>query len=96
MRNYKHAMPKRNQASATEDPVSEYGYTVIFNQLADDDWQVIVPAFPEIVTHGRDLDEARQMARDAIRLVLEGARARGEQIPTESESITERVAVRLS
>ena len=89
-------MPKRSPISAKEEPVTEYGYTVVFNQLAADDWQVLVPAFPEIVTHGHDLAEAREMAQDAIRLVLEGARARGEQIPTESDSITERVAVQLS
>ena len=34
------------------------------------DWQVMVSAFPEIVTHGRDIAKARQMAQDAIRLVL--------------------------
>ena len=89
-------MRKASDTSPNDDPVSEHGYTVIFNQLADDDWQVIVPAFPEIVTHGRNLVEAREMAQDAIRLVLEGARARGEKIPTESESIIEHVAVRLS
>jgi predicted RNase H-like HicB family nuclease len=89
-------MRKPSHTSTKDEPVSEYGYTVIFNQLSGDDWQVIVPAFPEIVTHGRDLAEARRMARDAIRLVLEGARARGEQLPAESESITERVAVHLS
>ncbi len=91
-------MPKTCYTSTEQGPgsVSEHGYTVVFNQLAEDDWQVFVPAFPEIVTHGRDLVEAREMAQDAIRLVLEGARARGEKIPTESESIIEQVAVRLS
>ena len=68
-------MRKASDTSPNDGPVSEHGYTVIFNQLADDDWQVIVPAFPEIVTHGQDLAEARLMARDAIRLVLEGAPA---------------------
>ena len=50
-----------------------FGHTVVFQQRASEEWQVIVPALPEIVTHGRDLEEAREMARDVIRCVLESA-----------------------
>jgi len=39
------------------------------------------PAFPEIVTYGKDEREALAMAEDAIRLVLEDCAARGEPIP---------------
>lgn len=34
-------------------------------------YQVIVPALPEIISAGRTLQEARRMARDAIRCALE-------------------------
>ena len=38
---------------------------------------VRVPAFPEIVTYGKDEREALAMAQDAIRLVVEDSAARG-------------------
>lgn len=50
----------------------EYSYTAIFEPLKEGGYQVIIPALPEIVTAGRSLEEARQMARDAIRCALEG------------------------
>ncbi len=46
--------------------MTEYGYTVIYDGLAEGGYQVIVPALPGIVTYGRTLDESREMARDAI------------------------------
>jgi antitoxin HicB len=51
----------------------EYNYTVLFEPLPEGGYQVIVPTLPEIVTHGRTLEEAREMAKDAIRCVLESA-----------------------
>jgi predicted RNase H-like HicB family nuclease len=42
---------------------------------------VRVPAFPEIVTYGKDEREALAMAQDAIRLVIEDSVARGEALP---------------
>ncbi len=39
-----------------------------------------VPELPEVHAQGVDLEEARAMARDAITLVLDERRARGETI----------------
>jgi len=47
-------------------------YTVIFEPLEGGGYQVIVPALPEIISAGHTLQEARRMARDAIRCALEG------------------------
>jgi predicted RNase H-like HicB family nuclease len=44
----------------------------------------VSPTFPEIVTFGRSLDEARAMARDALRCHLEGLRKDGESILNET------------
>ena len=49
-----------------------YSYTVIFEPLDGRGYQAIVPVLPEIVTAGRTLEEARRMARDAIRCALQG------------------------
>ena len=40
-----------------------------------------VPELPEVHTQGENLDEAREMVRDAIGLVLEERREHGEPIP---------------
>jgi antitoxin HicB len=61
--------------------VSEYGYTVIYEALAEGGYQVIVPALPGIVTYGRALEEAREMARDTIVCHLRGLLKDGEEIP---------------
>ncbi len=74
-------MPKRRPLSSKQDPVSEYGYTVIYEKLAEGGYQVIVPALPEIITYGATLEEARDMARDAIRCHLQGLLKDGEPIP---------------
>lgn len=42
---------------------------------------VRIPAFPEIITYGKDEPEALLMAGDAIRLVIADCAARGEAIP---------------
>jgi antitoxin HicB len=61
--------------------VSEYGYRVIYEQLSEGGYQVIVPALPGIVTYGPTLDEARNMARDAIVCHLRGLLKDQEEIP---------------
>ena len=62
--------------------MAEYGYTVIYEQLADEGgYQVSVPALPGIVTYGLTLEEARAMARDAIACHVRGLLKDGEEIP---------------
>ncbi len=46
---------------------------------------VIVPAIPEICTFGETLEEAREMAKDAIHSYLESAIKYGEPIPEDGE-----------
>jgi predicted RNase H-like HicB family nuclease len=70
----------------------EYTYTVYFEPI-DEGFNVIVPAIPEICTFGSTLDEARAMAKDAIRCVLESAIKHGEPIPKDVEPAKERLAV---
>ena len=46
-----------------------YNYTVVYEKLQEGGYQVIVPAMPEICTFGGTIDEAREMAQDAISCV---------------------------
>ncbi len=52
----------------------EYSYTVLFEPAAGGGYVVTCPALPAVVTQGETLEEAREMAMDAIRLVLEDLR----------------------
>ena len=48
-------------------------------------FNVIVPAIPEICTFGETLEEAREMAKDAIHSYLETAIKYGGPIPEDAE-----------
>lgn len=64
-------------AESSDKGDSSYRYTVYFEPQTDGSFAVVFPAFPEIVTRGGTLDEARAMARDALRCHLEGLRKEG-------------------
>ncbi len=55
-------------------------FAVVLEPEDDGGFIVRVPAFPEIVTYGKDEREALAMAEDAIRLVIADCAARGEPI----------------
>jgi len=59
-------------------------------------YQVTVPLLHGLITYGRTLEEAREMARDAIRCHLEGLRKDGEPIPNEKTAHKEKLRVALS
>ena len=77
-------MNRRRTFAVVLEPEDEGGFTLR------------VPAFPEIVTYGKDEEEALAMAEDAIRLVIEDATARGEPIPTDEPSRISEVTVTLA
>ena len=87
---------KPGATTATHDP---YHFTVYFEPQSDGSFAVVFPAFPEIVTFGRTLEEARAMARDALRCHLEGLLKDGMEIapemPPAGEPIREEVIVAL-
>ena len=64
-----------------EHSVAEFGYTVLYEQLEEGGYQVIVPALLGIVTYGRTLPEAREMAKDAIVCTVRGLLKDNEEIP---------------
>lgn len=62
---------------------STHTYSVILEPAEEGGFTVRVPALPEIVTEGDTVDEALDMARDAIALVIASRTERGETIPCE-------------
>ena len=56
-------------------------FAVVLEPEEEGGFTVRVPALPEIVTYGKDEQEALANAEDAIRLVIEDMTARREPIP---------------
>jgi predicted RNase H-like HicB family nuclease len=59
-------------------------YIGLIHKEAESDYGVSFPDFPGCVTAGRNLDEARTMAEEALALHIEGLTADGEAIPEAS------------
>ena len=57
---------------------------------------VTCPALPGVVTEGDTLDEAREMAKDAIRAYIESLLKDGESIPADKQIPLEPVKEKLS
>src|SRR5438552_1080799 len=91
------SMPRHRRLHTARASSAEHGYKVIFDPLKEGGFQVIVPALPGLVTYGRNLEEARTMARDAIVCHLRGLLKDGEGIPedpfTREQPVTEELKV---
>ena len=56
-------------------------YVCTFRPEPEGGYSVRCSAFPELITHGRTLQEARTMAREALELCLEVYQEEGRQMP---------------
>jgi len=81
---YNSLMDNKRTFAVVLEPEDEGGFTVR------------VPAFPEIVTYGQDEREALAMAEDAIRLVIEDCKARGEPLPSDEPPRIREITVTLA
>jgi antitoxin HicB len=59
-------------------------------------YQATVPLLPGLVTYGRTIEEAREMAQDAIECHIEGLKKSGESIPNERLALKGKLRVALS
>lgn len=60
-------------------------YTALFQKEPEGGYTVTVPMLPGCVTYGKNLQEARKMAEEAITLYIESLKAHKEEIPNEEE-----------
>jgi predicted RNase H-like HicB family nuclease len=68
-------------------------YIALIHKDADSDYGVSFPDLPGVISVGSTLDEAREMAAEALALHLEGMAEDGEAIP-EPSSLEEIMAIR--
>jgi antitoxin HicB len=73
----------------------EYTFSVVLEPLDEGGFLVLVPALPEVVTHGDTEQQALAMAEDAIRLVVGYRRDHGGPIPVEKGARLRNVKVAL-
>ncbi len=83
----------------TVTKMQEYSFTILFEPAEEGGYVVTCPALPGLVTEGETLEEARVMAKDAIRAYLESLRKDGLPIPPDKkialEPVKESVTVPL-
>ena len=70
-----------------------YEYTAFFEGNENGGYTVTVSSLPGLVTEGRNLDHARDMAKDGIRCYIEGLEKAREPIPVENETAQFRLSV---
>jgi predicted RNase H-like HicB family nuclease len=78
-----------------EMPLKMFSFTVLFEPAEEGGFTVTVPALPGLVTEGDTIEEAREMAKDAIRCYLESLIKDGEPIPDEDNFRQEKISVPL-
>jgi len=74
----------------------EYVFTVLFEPAEEGGYVVTCPALPGLVTEGDTLEEAREMAKDAIRAYIESLLKDGETIPPDKEIPLEPIKEKLN
>lgn len=61
-------------------------YNLIFRPETEGGFTVIVPSLPGCVTYGKDLKEAKKMARDAVLGYLFSLRKHNEPVPSDADN----------
>lgn len=64
-----------------------YTYKIHLHKEEEGGFTVTVPALLGCVTYGENVDEAIDMAKEAIQLYLEELKERGETIPDDSKTL---------
>ncbi|NJD78099.1 MAG: type II toxin-antitoxin system HicB family antitoxin [Candidatus Methanoperedens sp.] len=68
-------------------------YRVLLRKEPEGGYTVIVPSLPGCITYGDTIEEAIEMAREAIELYIESLKEHGEKIPTEEGTFEYTLAV---
>jgi len=64
-----------------------YRYNIMLRPEPEGGYTALVPALPGCVTYGRTVDEAREMAKDAIAGYIASLRKHKEPIPTDDDTL---------
>ena len=76
-----------------EYDMAALNYRVLLRKEPEGGYTVIVPSLPGCVTFGETVEEGIEMAKQAIALYIESLKARGEQVPSEGDTLEFTVTV---
>ena len=62
-------------------------YRILLRREPEGGYTVTVPSLPGCVTYGEGVEEAIEMAKEAIELYLDSLREHGEEIPTDEGTL---------
>lgn len=62
-------------------------YRVLLRKEPEGAYTVIVPALPGCITYGESVEEAMEMAEEAIELYIEELESRGEEVPDDNNTL---------
>jgi antitoxin HicB len=63
-------------------------YRVLLRKEPEGGYTVLVPLLPGCVTYGDTVEEAIEMAKEAIELYIESLKEHGEEVPSEESCCT--------
>jgi len=65
--------------------MKKLSYRILLRPEREGGYTVLVPSLPGCITYGKTVEEAKKMAKDAIRAYLESLKKHHEHIPDDSE-----------
>ena len=65
----------------------QLSYRILLRKEPEGGYTVIVPSLPGCVTYGDTVEEAIEMATEAIELYIKSLKEHGEEIPTEEGTL---------
>jgi|APGre2960657423_1045063.scaffolds.fasta_scaffold17351_4 predicted RNase H-like HicB family nuclease len=77
------ALNKKKNANTIKRMKKTFHYNVLIHPEIEGGFTVTVPSLPGCITYGKDLDEAKKMAVEAIQLYLESLDEAGEEIQSD-------------
>jgi antitoxin HicB len=75
---------------------ARYRYNIRLRREPEGGYTALVPALPGCVTYGRTVDEAREMARDAISGYIASLRKHKDPVPTDDNTLVASLVLEYS
>jgi antitoxin HicB len=79
----------RTRTRTASNPVrkARYHYNIMLRPEPEGGYTALVPALPGCVTYGRTVDEAREVAKDAISGYIASLRKHNDPVPTDDKTL---------
>ena len=71
-------------------------YKILLRKEPEGGYTVIVPSLPGCITYGDTIEEAIDMAKEAIELYIESLKAHKEEVPTEDKTLEYTLTVKAN